>query len=72
MSDLQEIEVKKSEDINLDIGTQNDLSEMVKAINEIQIRLQLVIRAYIRANGKSGDYSISKDFTKLVLIEENK
>ncbi len=67
----KENENLQNEDIDLNIDIQNDLREIVKAISEFQTRLQLIVRTYVKASGKNGEYRISKDFTQLELMKKN-
>ncbi len=60
-----------NDDIILDVETQNDLKHLINIINESRIRLQLILRTYVRAKDKKGDYSINKDVTKLERVEKD-
>ncbi len=58
-----------NEGIDLDVDTQGDLRELFRVATELQTRIQLLVRTYVKAKGKEGDYQINKDFTKLEKVE---
>ena len=72
-------EVKKSSIIALDKKTQSTINKIVKVAEsqaqqlqrQLQERLGLIIESYVNAKGFDGDYSLSKDFTKLEQINTN-
>lgn len=63
--------IKDNGDIPLDKDTQMNLRDVIKAINDLQSRMNIVVQTYINAKGKKGNYRISKDITKLELIKDN-
>jgi len=56
--------------ILIDDKTQKDIADISNAINELNIRLGIIIRVYINANSCEGEYKISKDFSCLERIED--
>lgn len=58
--------------IELDKETQVDLKTLIQSVNELQIRMQIIVSTYVRVSKKKGNYRISRDFTKLELVKEPK
>ncbi len=56
-------------EIDLDINTQKSLKEINSVIGEMQMRSQIIVNTYINAKGGEGEFQLSKDFTKLILKE---
>jgi len=60
-----------NEDIIIDKDTQEDIRSIVGAIGNLKRELQLIIRVYVKANGKEGTYRISDDAAKLEKVKES-
>ncbi len=56
-------------EIKIDLNTQKALKEINSVIGEMQMRSQIIVNTYINAKGGEGEYQLSKDFTKLILKE---
>ncbi len=56
-------------EIEIDLNTQKALKEINNAIGDLQIRSQIIVNTYINAKGGEGEFQLSKDFTKLILKE---
>ncbi len=68
----KDIDVKQRNDIDLDTETQKNLKALVKTINELEMRLNIIVATYVNAKNKKGNYAISKDFTRLEITEKTK
>lgn len=65
--------------IDLDIDTQNEIKQIIKAGEKLEIELRhyqevinTIIISTVRALKKKGNYKINKNITRLELIKEEK
>ena len=60
----------KSISINKDI--QADIKLLVNAMNDAQVKLNIICKGYISGRGEEGSYELSKDLKSLKLVEDKK
>ncbi len=61
---------KNKKHVDLDKETQNDLKELNQTGQEIQMRMTIMVKMFLRGKGVKGNYRLSNDFTRLELIEK--
>jgi hypothetical protein len=59
-------ETKKPETIKLSEQTRKDLQEITRLVGELNSKAQIIIRTYLSALGKEGDYTLLPDMSALV------
>lgn len=62
--------VNTNDNIKLDKETMGDLQRIMKSAQELQFRMELIMKTYLNARGKKGNYRLSKDFEYLEKVEE--
>ena len=61
--------MKQQNEIQIDEKTQENIQDIVRTINELQGRLQLIMQTVLNCANIEGNYKLSDDLTKLVRLD---
>ena len=62
--------MKIQDEILIDEKNQKAIKDLVRAINELQGRLQLIMQTIINCSKAEGNFKLSEDLLRLIKIEE--
>jgi hypothetical protein len=60
--------LEQPNEILIDEKNQVNIRDLVKTINELQGRLQLIMQTILNCEGIDGNYTLSADLSKLVRV----
>ena len=63
--------MEQHNEIQIDEKTQRNIQDIVRTINELQGRLQLIMQTILNCAGVEGNYKLSDDLTKLVRLDSD-